>query len=116
MAAGVIYYYVLNLSYIFTFSSYYYCSSEKFQGCELPNGEENYYYICWFKLSYYPAEIEKIFHPKKIADNYLSMKEDLKRCVNFDPSINNSWNYDFKFNWRDSEGTKYTCYLKDNLF
>ena len=60
MAAEMIHYYVLNLLYIFTFSSWYYCSCKKFQGCELPNGEENYCYICRFKLNYYPAEIEKI--------------------------------------------------------
>ena len=32
------------------------------------------------------------------------MKEDLKKCAMFDPTIDNRWLYHFKFSWRDYEG------------
>ena len=46
LAAKKIHYYIVNLAYIFEFSSFYYCSCEKFQGRRFANGEENYCYIC----------------------------------------------------------------------
>ena len=57
-------------------------------------------------------QMHKIQNSKKIADIYLSMKKDLKECINFDPSIDNFWNYDFKFNWQDYEENQHYCYLK----
>ena len=59
MAAEMIYDYILHLSYIFQYSSWYYCSCNRFNGCQYQNGEENYYFICHFKLEYYPVDIEK---------------------------------------------------------
>ena len=46
MATEMIYYYILNLSYIFQYSSWYYCSCNRFNGWQYQNGEENY----WFYL------------------------------------------------------------------
>ena len=89
---------MLNLSYIFTYSIWSYCSCEKFQGCALPDGKENFCCICRFKLDYHLDEMNKIIDPKKIYDTYISMKKELKKCVNFHPSINEFWLYDFKFN------------------
>ena len=45
MTAKEILYRILNTSYIFLFSGWTYCSCQKFQGCSLPNGEENYCHI-----------------------------------------------------------------------
>ena len=44
------------------------------------------------------------------------MKKELKNCVNFDPSIHEFWLYDVKFNWKDYNGTQYSCYLKNTYF
>ena len=44
------------------------------------------------------------------------MKEDLKKCIQFDPSINNIWLYHFKINQVDYEGEKQQCYLKECNF
>ena len=87
MAAEMIFYYILNLSYIFQYSSWYYCSCNRFQGCQYRNGEEFYCFICWFQLEYNPRDIEKIFNTQKIAKIYLSMKKGFKKCIDFDPSI-----------------------------
>ena len=82
MATEMIYYYILNLSYIFQYSSWYYCSCNRFNGCQYQNGEENYCFICQFKLEYYPGDIEKIFDPREIGNIYISMKNDLKNVFN----------------------------------
>ena len=105
MAPEIIFYYILNLLYIFKYDSWYYCSCNRFQGCQYRNGEEFYCFICQFWLEYYPRDIEKILDTQKIANIYLSMKRDLKKCIDFDPSISTFWNYHFKFNlwlWRKS--------------
>ena len=39
MAAEMIFYYILNLSYIFQYSSWYYCSCNRFQGCHIEMGK-----------------------------------------------------------------------------
>ena len=82
-----------------------YCSCQKFQGCSLQNGVKFFCYICKFRLDYHPEEMHKIINPKK--------KKDIKNCVNFDPSIDEFWLYDFKFNWKDYNGTQHSCYLKN---
>ena len=76
MAAEIIFYYILNLSYIFQYNSWYCCSCNRFQGCQYRNGEEFYCFICRFRLEYYQRDKEKIFDPQKIANIYLSMKRD----------------------------------------
>ena len=106
MAAEKIYYYVLNLAYIFHFSSWYYCLCERFQGCVFKNGEDLYCFICRFKMEYNPKDIEEIKCTKKIENIYLAMKEDLKKSINFDQSIDNFWLHNFKINWVNNQGEK----------
>ena len=101
MAAKKILYYVLNISYIFTHSRWIYCSCQKLQGCLLQNGDKFFCYICKFRFDYHPEDMHKIINPKKNCDTYVSMKKNLKNYVNFDPSIDEFWLYDFKFNWKD---------------
>ena len=43
---------LLHCECSFEFSSFCYCSREKFQGCCFVNGEENYCYICQFEVKY----------------------------------------------------------------
>ena len=83
LAAKRGYYYILNLACIFGFSSWYYCTCEKFQGCCLPNLEENYCFICQFKVEFNPYETEKIIEPLKIVEIYKSMKKKLKKMYRF---------------------------------
>ena len=73
-------------------------------------------FICQFKLEYYPGDIEKKFDPREIGNFFESMKNDLKKCIQFDPSIGNFWNYHFKYIFRNNEGNKRFCYLKDCYF
>ena len=113
MAVEMIFSYIPNLSYIFQYSSR---SSNRFQGCQYRTGEELYCFICRFQLEYNPRDIEKIFDTQKIANIYLSMKKDLKKCIDFDPSTGTFWNNPFKFNFRDYEGNPRSCYLKDYYF
>ena len=114
IAARKIYYYALNLAYIFHFSSWYYCSCKKFQVCVDFYGEELYCFIFRFKMEYNPRDIEEISDSKKIEDVYLAMKKDIKRCIQFDPSIDNFWLYHFKINCYGYEG-KRSCYLKESI-
>ena len=104
IAARKIYYYALNLAYIFHFSSWYYCLCKKFQVCADFYGEELYCFICRFKMEYNPRDIEESSDSKKIEDVYLAMKKDIKRCIQFDPSIDNFWLYHFKINCFGYEG------------
>ena len=85
MAAEMIYYYIFNLSYIFQYSTWYYCSCNRFNGCQYQNGEENYCFICQFKLECYPGDIEKIFDPREIGNIYVSMKNYLKKMYSVWP-------------------------------
>lgn len=64
---------------IYHFSSWYYCSCQKFQGCVFKNGEDLYCFICRFKMAYNLRDIEGIKCPQKIEDIYLAMKEALKK-------------------------------------
>ena len=73
-------------------------------------------FICQFKLEYYPGDIEKKFDPREIGNIFESMKNDLKKCIQFDPSIGNFWNYHFKYTFQNNEGNKQFCYLKDCYF
>ena len=77
MAAEMIFYYILNLSYIRQYRSWYYCSCNKFQVCQYRNGELPI--ICQFKLEYNPKDIDKIFDTQKIANIFLSMKKRFKK-------------------------------------
>ena len=119
MAAEMIFYYVLNTSYIFTYSSWYYCQCSKFQGYAFPNGEEFYCFICQFQIDYYATDIEKIFD-QKIFDQKKNSRYNhfyerrFEKCIDF--GINPFWNYHFKFSWRDNEGKQHSCYLKGNYF
>ena len=115
IAARKIYYYALNLAYIFHFSSWYYCLCEKFQVCVDFYGEELYCFVCRFKMEYNPRDIEEISDSKKIEDIHLAMKKDIKRCIQFDPSIDNFQLYHFKINWYDYKA-KQSCCLKESIF
>ena len=99
--------------YIFTHSGWIYCSCQKRQGCSL---EKFFCYICKFRFDYHPEEIHKIINPKKNYDTYVSIKKDLKNCINFNPSIDEFCLHDFKFNWMDYNGTQHSCYLKNTYF
>ena len=79
MTAKEIFYRMLNLAKIFMYSSFYYCSCDRFQCCCLPNGEENYCFICRFKVVYYAVEVGRCRKPAKIVNLYKQMKEDLNR-------------------------------------
>ena len=46
-------------------------------------------------LDYYPQETHEIHDPKEILNTYISMKKDLEKCVDFDPSVDEFWLYDF---------------------
>ena len=67
-------------------------------------------------LDYLLQEIHKNQDPKEIINTYVSMKKYLQKCVNFDPSVNDFWLYDFQFNWKDLNGTKHSFYLKNTYF
>ena len=58
---------ILNLSHIFEYRSWYWCTCTRFQGCPLENGEENYCYICKLKFDYCINEMFKI---RKLKRNY----------------------------------------------
>ena len=110
MAAETIFYYILNILYIFQNISYYYCTCEKFQGCQFKNGEEFCCFICQFQLEYQPKDIEKIFGIQKIINIYLSMKEDLTlvhQSTIFDVII---------LQLNVDEGNEQHFYLKDSYF
>ena len=81
IAAKKVFYYTLNLAYIFQYSSWYYCTCNRFQGCRLENGEKDYYYISRFQNNYHSEKINKCINPKDIAALYKQMKKDLKKCV-----------------------------------
>ena len=87
LTARKVHYYIVNLAYIFEFSSFCYCFCQKFQGCCFANGEENYCYICQFKVKYNWIKIEKTSNPFKIEKIYNSIKEHLKECIECDPTI-----------------------------
>ena len=40
LASREVVYQIINLSYIFEYYSWYWCSYQRFQGCSLENGEE----------------------------------------------------------------------------
>lgn len=115
IAARKIYYYALNLAYIFHFSSWYYCPCKKFQVCVDFYGEELYCFVCRFKMEYNPTDIEEISDSKKNEDIHLAMKKDIKKCIQFDPSIDNFQLYHFKINWYDYKA-KQSCCLKESIF
>ena len=56
---------------------------------------------------------EKIFDLREIGNIYVSMENDLKKCIQFDPSFGAFWTYHFKYTFQDNEGNKRFCYLKD---
>ena len=69
----MLYYYILNLSYIFQYSSWYYCLCNRFNGCQYQ--KKKYCFICQFKLEYYPGDIEKIFDPREIGRQHLRIND-----------------------------------------
>ena len=106
-----VHYYTVNLAYIFEFSRFSYCSCKKFQGCCFANGEENYCYICQFKVKYNWIKIEKTSNTLRIEKIDKSMKESLKECIKCDPTLDQFWLYHFKVAWRDRDGTTYQAFL-----
>ena len=100
----------MNLTYIFEFGSFY-CFCKKFQGCCFANGEENYCYICQFKVKYNWIKIEKNSNPFRIEKIYKSMKESLKECIKCDPMLDQFWLYHFKVVWKDRDGTTHQALL-----
>ena len=60
---------------------------QKIQGCCFAIGEENYFYICQFKVKYNWIKIENTCNPFKVKKIYKSMKEHLKECIKCDPMI-----------------------------
>ena len=92
-------YQILNLSHIFEYQSWYWWSCQRFQGCSLENGEEYYYYICRFKFDYFVNEMFKIRNSKKNIQTSLSMKKDLSGIKKIDLTIDEFWDYNFKFTW-----------------
>ena len=111
LTARKVHYYIVNLAYVFEFGSFYYCSCKKCQGCCFANGEENYCYICQFKVKYNWIKIEKTSNPFKIEKIYKSIKEHLKECIECDPTIDHFWLYHFKVAWKDRDGTKHKTFL-----
>ena len=111
LTAGKVHYYIVNLAYIFEFSSFYYCSCEKFQGCCFANGEENYCYICQFRVKYNWIKIEKTSNPFRIEKIYKALKESLKECIKCDPTLDQFWLYHFKVAWWDRDGTTNQAFL-----
>ena len=116
MAAKKKLYYVLNILYIFTHSGWIYCSCQKFQGCSLQNREKFFVIFVNLDLIIIQKKSIKLLIQKKIYDTYVSIKKDLKNCINFYPSIDEFWLYDFKFNWMDYNGTQHSCDLKNTHF
>ena len=106
-----VHYYTVNLAYIFEFSRFSYCSCKKFQGCCFANGEENYCYICQFKVKYNWIKIEKTSNTLRIEKNDKSMKESLKECIKCDPTLDQFWLYHFKVAWRERDGTTHQAFL-----
>ena len=66
LASREIVYSILNLSHIFEYGSWYWCTCTRFQRCPLENGEENYCNICKFKFDYRINEMSKIRNSKKL--------------------------------------------------
>ena len=106
-----VHYYIVNLAYIFAFSSFCYCFSQEFQGCCFANGEENYCYISQFKVKYNWITIEKTSNPFKFEKIYKSIKEHLKECIKCHPTIDHFWLYHFKVAWKDRDSTKHEAFF-----
>ena len=116
LASREIVYSILNLSHIFEYRSWHWCMCTRFQGCPLENGEENYCNICKFKFDFCINEMSEIRNSKNIIDTYLSRKKDLAEIIKFDPTVDNFWDHDFKFKWRDYEGNEHECLVKNTDF
>ena len=101
----------MNLANIFEFDSFYYCSCKKFEGCCFANGEENYCYICQFKVKYNWIKIEKTSNPFRIEKIYKSMKEHLKECTKCNPMLDQFLLYHFKVAWRNRDGATHQAFL-----
>lgn len=50
-------------------------------------------FICQFQTEYNPKIIHKTVKPKIISDTYILMKNDFKKCVEFDPYLDQFWLY-----------------------
>ena len=118
LTAKKVHYYIVNLAYIFEFSSFYYCSCKKFQVSCFAIGEENHCYICQFKVRYNWIKIEKTSNPFIIEKIYKSMKESLKECIKCDPTLNQFWLYHFKLAWSEGDRRTHQAFLFefDELF
>ena len=112
-----IYYWLLNTSLIFTYSSWNKCSCHELQGCRLKplhrrlNGERNYCFVCRVRATY---NIDKIYKLKRITETfntYRQMKEDLQLCINF--GCDNFWLYHYKTNRKRKFGETYSRCLKN---
>ena len=111
-AAKDIFYNVLNICYNFTYNSWYYCSCRNFYGCPLENGEESYCFVLYVR--YILDMVFKKLRKLKILiiNVYDSLKEDIKKCIDFEPNVDLSWHSHYKTTWR-SYGKTGQVYLKD---
>ena len=72
-------------------SSWHYCSSRKFYGCPLENGEESYCFVCQIRVGYDIQEIEQIEKPTTLIKLYNDLMEDIQNFIDFEPKIDHFW-------------------------
>ena len=78
LSARYVFYRLLNFSNHFKYNYWYYCSYKKFYGCEFPNGEEFYCFICQIHIKYgNPDKIEKMRKLSETINLYLRSKNAL---------------------------------------
>ena len=95
-----------------------YCRCDTFQGCHSKpvNGmiaDQNYCYVCSVKVTYDEEKIHKLKKITSVYNNFIELKQDIQLCINFDPSCNNFWMYDYRRTGRTSLGNFRWEYLKN---
>ena len=112
-SANNIFYRILNVSYIFTYNSWIYCECDKFQGCVTMDNEKCYCYISCVRITDHISKIKNLNKISDIINIYLELKEDLKKCIDFNRIIKTFWLYHYKTIRKDRFGLCKWIYLKD---
>ena len=73
-------------------------------------------FICQIHIGYDIQEIEKIKNLSTIINVYGSLKKDIKKCIDFKPSVNHFWHSHYKTIWRSygKTGQTYLRYYFEN--
>ena len=111
VVAKDIFYRPLNISYNFRHNYWYYCSCDKFSDCAFLNGELPCCYVYQIHVQYDPREIKKIKNISKIINLYLCLNKDLKKCVDFEPTICHFLCFHYISTWRGLDGDCSIIYI-----